>query len=52
MALLPLESGDFRRDIGLFWRKTSGATDLMEQLAATITTVAGQLIGQGGAEAA
>ncbi|MET3662994.1 LysR substrate-binding domain-containing protein [Aquamicrobium ahrensii] len=44
MALLHLESGDFRRDIGLFWRKTSGATDLMESLAELIATVAGELM--------
>lgn len=44
MALLPLEAGDFRRDIGLFWRKTSGAADLMEKLADLIATVAAELM--------
>lgn len=52
MALLPLESDDFQRDIGLFWRKTSSAADLMEELAAMIAAVAGQLIGQAAAKAA
>lgn len=48
MALLPLESGDFRRDIGLFWRKTSGATDLMESLSELIATVAADLMASAG----
>lgn len=40
MAALPIASGAFKRRIGLFWRKTSGQTALMERLGDLIRSVA------------
>ncbi|WP_439271531.1 LysR substrate-binding domain-containing protein [Pseudochrobactrum sp. HB0163] len=45
MALLPLETTDFQREIGLFWRKSSHVSALMTKLADLIAAVAVELIG-------
>lgn len=45
LAFLPLAHGNFGREIGLFWRKTSGAGDLMDELCDLVKSAAHKLIG-------
>lgn len=44
IAFLPLETDGFQRDIGLFWRKSSNANDVMSRLSELISCVAAELI--------
>lgn len=44
IAFLPLETDGFQRDIGLYWRKSSNANDVMTKLATLLTDVAKELI--------
>ena len=44
IAFLPLETDDFQRDIGLYWRKSSNANDVMTRLAELISSVVAELL--------
>ena len=44
IAFLSLETDGFQRDIGLFWRKSSNANDVMSRLSELISCVAAELI--------
>lgn len=44
IAFLPLETDDFQRQIGLYWRKSSEAHTLMTKLSELISDVAAELL--------
>ncbi len=46
IAFLPLEADGFQRNIGLYWRRSSNAGDLMEKLSSIIAGVVAELMPQ------
>ena len=44
ISYLPLESDDFQREIGLFWRSSSKKNDFMRKFSALITDVAAEIM--------
>lgn len=44
ISYLPLETDDFRREIGLYWRNSSKKNDVMRKLAALISQVGSEIM--------